>query len=77
LQQLVDVQALKVNNYNKSWIDRLGLAEFLHAWLVSHIVDEDKKIGVFVRGRKAGWPSDHQAVLVHYPFRVFFRIPTG
>jgi hemerythrin len=32
----------------------LELADFLLAWLVSHIVDEDKKIGAFVRDRKAG-----------------------
>lgn len=54
LQQLVDVQALEANDYSKSWIDRLELADFLLAWLVSHIVDEDKKIGAFVRDRKAG-----------------------
>jgi len=54
LQQLVDVQALEANDYSKSWIERLELTEFLHAWLVSHIIDEDKKIGAFVRDRKAG-----------------------
>lgn len=45
LQQLEDVMTLDSNNY----VARLELADFLHAWLVSHILDEDKKIGAFLQ----------------------------
>jgi hemerythrin len=49
LQQLEDVLTLESNDYEQPWIERLEHADFLHAWLVAHILDEDKKIGAFLK----------------------------
>ena len=49
LHQLEDVMSLESSDYDQPWIERLEVAEFLHAWLVSHIVDEDKKLGAFLK----------------------------
>ena len=49
LQQLEDVLTLESGDYEQPWIERLEHAEFLHAWLVAHILDEDKKIGAFLK----------------------------
>jgi len=48
LQQLEDVLTLESNDFEQPWIERLEQADFLHAWLVAHILDEDKKIGAFL-----------------------------
>lgn len=53
VQQLKDMQssqqAFKSSNYLQPWIERLEVADYLSAWLVNHIVDEDKKLGTFLR----------------------------
>lgn len=49
LQQLEDVLTLESGDYEQPWIERLEHADFLHAWLVAHILDEDKKIGAFLK----------------------------
>jgi hemerythrin-like metal-binding protein len=49
LHQLEDVLTLESSSYEQPWVERLELADFLHAWLVSHILDEDKKIGAFLQ----------------------------
>lgn len=49
LQQLEDVLTLGSNDFEQPWIERLEQADFLHAWLVAHILDEDKKIGAFLK----------------------------
>ena len=49
LQQLEDVLTLESGDHEQPWIERLEHADFLHAWLVTHILDEDKKIGAFLK----------------------------
>ncbi len=53
IQQLKDIQlsqqAIKSSNYLQPWIERLEIADYLSGWLVNHIVDEDKKLGTFLR----------------------------
>ncbi len=53
VQQLKDMQSsqqtIKSLNYLQPWIERLEVADYLSGWLVNHIVDEDKKFGVFLR----------------------------
>ena len=49
VSQLADVIQLESNEFDQPWAERLELADFLHAWLVSHILDEDKKIAAFLK----------------------------
>jgi hemerythrin-like metal-binding protein len=53
VQQLEDMQLSQQNmqslHYVQPWIERLEVADFLSGWLVNHIVDEDKKLGVFLQ----------------------------
>lgn len=49
VSQLEDVITLENNDFDQPWVERLELADFLHAWLVSHILDEDKKIAAFLK----------------------------
>jgi hemerythrin len=52
LHQLEDVMTLESGDYDQPWIERLEIADFLHAWLTAHIKDEDKKLGNFLQGRE-------------------------
>lgn len=56
LSQLEDVITLEHNDFDQPWVERLELADFLHAWLVSHILDEDKKIAAFLKIGDDGAP---------------------
>jgi len=49
LQQLDSVQSLLASEHRQSWIDRLELGEYLHASLLSHLDEEDKKTVHFFR----------------------------
>lgn len=53
VQQLKDIQSsqqsMKSSNYLQSWIERQEVADYLSGWLVNHIIDEDKKLGAFLR----------------------------
>jgi len=43
-------QTMQSLSYIQPWIERLEVADFLSGWLVNHILDEDKKMGAFLRG---------------------------
>jgi len=53
IRQLKDMQSsqqtMQFLNYVQPWIERLEVADFLSGWLVNHILDEDKKLGVFLQ----------------------------
>ncbi|GMQ99360.1 MAG: hypothetical protein BMS9Abin18_0177 [Zetaproteobacteria bacterium] len=53
VQQLKDMQSsqqtIKSLNYLQPWIERLEVADYLSGWLINHIIDEDKKFGVFLQ----------------------------
>ena len=49
LRQLEDVLTLESSSYDQPWVARMETADFLHAWLVAHIINEDKKIGAFLQ----------------------------
>jgi len=52
VQQLKDMQlsqqTMQSLHYVQPWIERLEVADFLSGWLVNHILDEDKKLGIFL-----------------------------
>jgi len=48
LHQLEDVLILESGSYDQPWVARLETADFLHTWLVAHILNEDKKLGAFL-----------------------------
>jgi len=56
IRQLKDIQesqqAIRSANFEQSWIERLEVTDYLCGWLVSHIIDEDKKFGAFLRDTK-------------------------
>jgi len=41
-------QSLESSSFQQSWVEKMEIADFLHAWLVEHIVNEDKKLGAFL-----------------------------
>jgi len=53
IQQLKDMQCsqqtMQSLHFVQPWIERLEVADFLSSWLVNHILDEDKKLGVFLQ----------------------------
>jgi hemerythrin-like metal-binding protein len=55
IDQLEDVQvaqqAIESQSFEQHWFERLELADFLRTWLFSHIVDEDKKLGEFLKSK--------------------------
>jgi len=61
LSQVENLQAaereLRSRNIRQQWEERLETADFLSAWLVEHIVNEDKKLGAFLNGRGFGCPG--------------------
>lgn len=34
-----------------TWASKLDLVDFLHEWLINHILDADKKLGAFLKDR--------------------------
>jgi hemerythrin len=56
LRQIEDVLetqlVLESHHLQQSWAEKLDLADFLREWLISHIVDADKKLGVFLKNKK-------------------------
>ncbi len=53
LTQVEDLQAsereLHSLHVQRQWEERLETADFLSAWLVEHIINEDKKLGAFLK----------------------------
>jgi len=53
VQQLKDMQSsqqtMQSMHFVQPWIEKLEVADFLSAWLVNHILDEDKKLGDFLK----------------------------
>ncbi len=52
LQQVEDSQNTQMTIaqlHQQSWIDKQELADFLGDWLMTHILEEDNKLGVFLR----------------------------
>jgi hemerythrin len=53
VEQLKDMQSsqqtLKSLHYIQPWVDKVEVADFLSGWLINHILDEDKKLGAFLR----------------------------
>jgi len=45
-------QELEARHIRQPWDERLELADFLREWLLSHIVDADKKLGDFLKDKK-------------------------
>ncbi|NOR73298.1 MAG: bacteriohemerythrin [Mariprofundaceae bacterium] len=43
---------LETYHLQQSWAEKLDLADFLREWLISHIVDSDKKLGTFLKSKK-------------------------
>lgn len=56
LRQVEDVletqHELETYHIQQSWAEKLELADFLREWLVSHIIDSDKKLGDFLKSKK-------------------------
>ncbi len=44
-------QVLESHHLQQSWAEKLDLADFLREWLISHIVDSDKKLGLFLKSK--------------------------
>jgi len=53
VQQIEDMrnsqQVLQSLHFQQPWIERVEVADYLSGWLVNHIIDEDKKLGAFLR----------------------------
>lgn len=53
IDQIEDVQvaqqSIESQTFAQHWFERLELADFLRTWLFSHIIDEDKKLGEFLK----------------------------
>ncbi len=53
VQQLKDMQlsqqTMQSLHYVQPWIEKLEVADFLSAWLVNHILDEDNKLADFLQ----------------------------
>lgn len=53
LQQIEDSQhtqqAFAQLHHHQAWMGKQELADFLGDWLMSHILDEDNKLGIFLR----------------------------
>jgi len=53
LESVLDTQQkLKSHHMQQSWAEKMELADFLGTWFVSHIVDADRKLGVFLKSNK-------------------------
>jgi hemerythrin len=44
-------QVLESHHLQQSWAEKLDLADFLREWLLSHIVDADKTLGLFLKSK--------------------------
>jgi hemerythrin len=44
-------QVLESHHLQQSWAEKLDLADFLREWLLSHIVDADKTLGLFLQSK--------------------------
>ncbi len=44
-------QVIESHHLQQSWTEKLDLADFLREWLISHIVDADKKLGLFLQSK--------------------------
>ncbi len=53
IQQIEDMQdsqqVLKSLHFQQPWIEKVEVADYLSGWLINHIIDEDKKLGTFLR----------------------------
>lgn len=53
IEGLLETQhELESYHIQQSWSEKLELADFLRGWLVSHIIDSDKKLGAFLKSKK-------------------------
>jgi hemerythrin-like metal-binding protein len=58
LRQVEDVletqHEMETFHIQQSWAEKLELLDFLREWLISHIIDTDKKLGDFLKSKKFG-----------------------
>lgn len=55
ISQLEDMQTaqqtVEYRNFQQHWIEKLEIADFLQAWVLSHVTHEDKMLAIFLNSK--------------------------